>query len=110
MTEPDGRRTIYVCSYPKSGGVWVARLLGDVLDSPVGAVYPPSDKSAIATEGLNRSGRYCIRHGHSTPMAGRFDGAVVPRLDQFAYENLTDERIVFIVRDPRDIIVSGAYH
>lgn len=100
--------TIYVIGYPKSGSTWLARLLGDILDSPVGSVHPPSDSKCIATEGERRTGSYHIRQGHSSLTPG-YD-IIIPDHLTFAYEYLTDEKIVFVHRDPRDVIVSGAYH
>jgi len=104
------RTTVYVVGYPKSGSTWLSRLLGDALDSPVGAVFPPSSGKAIATEGQKRQGAYYIRQGHPTLVKGKFDGRVVPGIHKFAYENLSGEPIILITRDPRDIIVSGAFH
>lgn len=100
--------TIYVIGYPKSGTTWLARLLGDALDSPVGSVHPPGDNKCIATEGKQRTGGYSIRQGHPMLMPGY--QVLVPDYTIFAYENLVDERIVFVHRDPRDIVVSGAHH
>lgn len=101
--------TVYVLGYPKSGTTWLSRLLGDVLDSPVGAVFPPSSGKAIATEGENRKGSHYIRQGHAMPIQTE-GGPVVPATHSFAYKNLTDEKIVLVLRDPRDIMVSGAHH
>lgn len=99
---------IYVIGYPKSGTTWLARLLGDCLDSPVGSVHPPGDNKCIATEGMQRGGKYSIRQGHPIPTPGH--QVLIPDYTVFAYENLSNERIVFIHRDPRDIVVSGAHH
>lgn len=101
--------TIYVVAYPKSGGVWLCRLLGDVLDSPIGAVYPSSSNKAIGTEGENRKGEYYIRHGHPSLVEDK-GGPVVPGIHKFAYKNLTTEKVIVLLRDPRDIVVSGSYH
>lgn len=101
--------TVYVLAYPKSGGTWLCRLLGDVLDSPVGAVYPPSSQKAIGTEGQNRPGAYYIRHGHPSLVEDE-GGPVVPGIHKFAYKNLTTEKVIVLLRDPRDIMVSGAHH
>lgn len=102
----NGRQTIYVLSYPKSGGTWLARLLGDALNSPVGGIAPSEDDKAVATEGQDRPGSYYIRHGHAVPVE---TGAVlIPDRFGFAYKHLTNERIVILIRDPRDVAVSAA--
>lgn len=103
------RQTIYVSSYPKSGSTWCTRLLGDVLDSPTGGCMPEEDTKEIATEGQNRPGPYIIRKGHFV-LIDNDTGPVVPNPHRLAWKQLTDERIVFLVRDPRDICVSGAWH
>jgi hypothetical protein len=86
----------------------LARLLGDVLDSPVGALRSEFDDKAIATEGQERKGKYRIRQGHAVPVAGI--DSLLPNLNQFGYEHVTDEKVVIMWRDPRDILVSAAHH
>ncbi len=79
---------IYISAYPRSGTTWLARMLDSILE--------PS---------------YIVRRGHFVLMGdklckGRFytvDGT--PK--QLAQED--DASIVLLVRDPRDICVSGAW-
>lgn len=77
------REPIWVCGFPRSGNTWVARLLGDVLNSPVdaGRKYP-----ANADEGFDRDGPFVITQQHVKPPI--------------------DGKVVSIIRDPRDIAVS----
>jgi hypothetical protein len=84
-------------------------LLGDVLDSPIGAVFPPSSDKCIAAEGQGRKGGHYIRQGHAVPIEV-VGGPVVPEPHKFAYKNMNGEKIVLMLRDPRDICVSGAHH
>lgn len=84
------RKPIYVVGYPKSGNTWLSRLLGDALDSPI---ISGEDNPALADEGFSRDGKYVIRQRH------------------IRHKNKPDDgRIVFIVRDPRDIAVSVMYY
>jgi hypothetical protein len=99
---------IYILGYPKSGTTWLSRLLGDVLDSPVGALRPEFNDKAIATEGQGRKGKYRICQGHAVPVAGV--DCLLPNLNQFGYEHVTNEKVVIMWRDPRDILVSAAHH
>lgn len=103
------KQVIFVSGYPKSGSTWLTRLLGDIFDSPTGGCMPEEDHKEIATEGQNRPGNYIIRKGHFV-LIDNNTGPVVPRPHRLAWTRLTDERIVFLVRDPRDICISGAYH
>lgn len=80
-------REIYINGFPKSGNTWLARLLGDVLDSPVKTVKG----IALADEGAERKGDYVIRQHH----------LITPE-DAFG--------VVYIYRDPRDVVVSAAHY
>lgn len=108
---PSNSRTpIYVAGYPKSGTTWLTRLLGATLDCPTGGSTPALDETEIATEGQDRPQPYVIRKGHFTFV--RENGRpFVPRPHKMNLLNF-DPRpgIVFVIRDPRDIIVSGAHH
>jgi len=84
------KENIFVIGFPRSGNTWVARLLGDVLNSPVKA---RSGKVAIADEGFDRPGKYIIRQEHSDP-------------NQFTEQ----DKVVLVVRDPRDVIVSAMHY
>lgn len=103
------RIPIYVSSYPKSGSTWLTRLLGDVLNSPTGGSMPEQDNVEVATEGQDRPGDYIVRKGHFV-LIDNNTGPVVPAPHRLAWRQLTNEKIVFLVRDPRDICVSGAWH
>ena len=103
------RQTIYVSAYPKSGSTYLTRLLGDILNSPTGGCISSEDANEIATEGQDRPGSYVVRKGHYV-LIDDDSGDVVPRPHRMAYKQLTDEKVVFLVRDPRDICISGAYH
>lgn len=103
------KQIIYVAGYPKSGTTWLTRLLGDVLNSPTGGCMPSEDASEVATGGQYRSGSYIVRKGHFV-LIDDDTGPVVPRPHRLTWQQLTNERIVFLVRDPRDICVSGAWH
>lgn len=104
------RQTIYIAAYPKSGSTWLTRLLADVLNSPSGGCMPEEDNKEIATEGQDRPGPYMVRKGHFVLIDDDGPGPIVPSPHRLAWKRLTNERIVFLARDPRDICISGAYH
>lgn len=101
---------IYCLGWPKSGTTWLSRLLGDVLDSPVGSAYLGADSKCIATEGKDRAGKYHIRQGHLFPADDDTSNLVISKEDKLIYKNLKDEIVIYMRRDPRDIMVSASYH
>ncbi len=84
------KEDVFVIGFPRSGNTWVARLLGDVLDSPVKA---RNNNLSIGDEGFQRPGKYTIRQEHTEP-------------DNFSKE----DKIVLVVRDPRDVFVSAMHY
>ena len=78
-------KEIFVVSYPRSGAVWLSRLFGSALNSPVKS---KGDNLSIADEGFKRTGEFVIRQEHRKK-----------RID-------INEKIVYIYRDPRDVVTS----
>lgn len=89
-------KCILICGYPKSGTTWLARLIADVLNCPVLGSYEKKNVG-LALEGEDRPSSYICYKSH---------------LDYQSLHNSADNifRYVYIVRDPRDVIVSAAYH
>lgn len=100
---------VYVAGYPKSGTTWLTRLLSDCLNCPSGASIPKLDKTEPATGGKNRKEPFIVRKGHFLLQDG-LDGGFVPGAHQMNWQLQDEERVVFIVRDPRDIAVSGSHY
>lgn len=105
---------IFCVGYPKAGTSWLCRLLGDALNSPIGAAHRPDSHLAIATEGQSRLGDYYIAQDHLMPIN---DPArkrlIIPQPKKATLinlANLVDEKIVVIFRDPRDVVVSANHH
>lgn len=99
-------KDIVVVGYPRSGNTWLARLLGDYLDSPVTGFQ---SARPIATEGLDRKGGYIVRQLHLKPVrGGAAEFLVSPQ--QANINALQGERIVFAIRDPRDVAVSASFY
>lgn len=98
------KKPIFVCGYPKSGNTYLTRLIAEILDSPSGGSIPSEDSKELATEGLDRTGDYIVRKGHY-----RIVDTFVGKAHTIDKEQISNNPVFFIVRDPRDIVVSAAY-
>lgn len=87
MIDTSVLKEIFVVGRPRSGTVWLNRLLADALDSPLEA--PGGKADAPKYFGPGRDGGYVVRKIHNEIKRG-----------------LT----VFIQRDPRDVIVSTWFY
>lgn len=103
MKKSDNRTPIIVVGYPKSGNTWLCRLLGDVLDSPVRGLHL---KPPLAAEGEDRNGDYIIYQAHLRPVWRPDEESISPDIISLNVPRLTNERVVHIIRDPRDIVVA----
>ncbi len=103
--------TIYVAGYPKSGTTWITRLLGDVLRCKTGGSLPAEDKKEIAAEVYGEDSHIMIRKGHFVLMDTVASLPVIkPHRLQWKGLHEPSHKVVLVVRDPRDIAVSGAHH
>jgi hypothetical protein len=100
MTESGVQKTpIYVIGYPKSGTVWMTRLVADTLQCPSYGLTPAGEKSInnLDASGFDRKSNFEVLHGH----------LIAQNLPCQINEQ---SRIIYVVRDFRDVVVSGFFH
>ena len=85
---------IIVVGYPKSGNTWVTRLVAELVGCPV-VGFLDSDHNEMAREGLNRKSIFqCFKSHH--------------QYHELCNIKTNSRKIIYVIRDPRDICISGA--
>ncbi|MEM6350188.1 MAG: sulfotransferase domain-containing protein [Cyanobacteria bacterium P01_D01_bin.14] len=92
------KRSVIIAGYPKSGNTWITRLTAELLQCPVSGFWRDSrDRQEIACEGENRISTFeCYKSHHPLRV---FKGRL---------KKAKDFHVIHVVRDPRDISVSGS--
>lgn len=105
--QPNKMNDIYIAGYPKSGSTWLTRLVADALDSPAGQPFEGFNRDWVA-EGKERPGPFVVRRGHF--IIDDEGPAAVYKNVSINSNEAVDHKFIFIIRDPRDIAVSLAFH
>jgi sulfotransferase family protein len=96
---------IFIISYPKSGRTWHRFLLGHYLTLTLGLPITKKQKTAKLTGHMSGAR---ARYNHD---AANFIDAIPPQHPIVATPELwAGRKVIFLVRDPRDIIVSSWFH
>jgi len=90
--KPSNCDALYVVGFPKSGNTWLARLIADITQSNISTSNEQDVVNAV---------------DNSKQRKGRF---TVYKLHQDEKSNLpSEEKIVYIIRDVRDVLVSAFF-
>jgi len=88
---------IIVVGYPKSGSTWLTRLTAELVGCPAAGFWN-SDHGGIACEGSDRVSDFkCFKSHHQLHELG-------------IKEDSDEHHIIYVIRDPRDIAISGAHY
>ena len=90
---------INVCGYPRSGNVWLSRMLGEALDVRVVGVHGGRD--SLAAEGFDRKGKGYVKQAHYWPGE---EGNLAIDLEK------KEGIFLHIIRNPLDIAVSSTHY
>ncbi len=90
------KKNVVVVGYPKSGNTWCTRLVAQVLQAPVVGFFGADNKKELAEEGADRVSDFAVYKAHHA----------YARLNQSDVEH----KAIYVVRDPRDVAVSGAHY
>lgn len=85
---------IVIVGFPKSGTTWATRLVADLASCPA-AGHWLADHQELATEGLDRDSPHRCWKSHR-------------RFEDLNVDTEAGDRVIYVVRDPRDLVVSGA--
>ena len=94
-------KRVIICGYPKSGNTWLTRLTAEILGCPVAGFWCQPFNKDTSIEGLDRESEFqCFKAHH-------------------AFEQMTHtlnlygngpEKMIYIYRDPRSVVVSAAHY
>lgn len=89
-------KKIIVIGYPKSGNTWLTRLTAELVNCPVeGFLY--SNRNEEAIEGTDRISDFRLYKSHH-------------QFHKLAEDDIKFSKLIYVVRDPRDVSISGRHY
>ncbi len=92
------KKNIIIVGYPKSGTTWLSRLVAELVSCPLQGDWGFEDLNAPYKEGQNRTSEFQVFKSHHTFQEIK------------SASNLDIHKIIYIIRDPRDVVISGVHY
>ena len=92
------KRNIVIIGYPKSGTTWLSRLVAELVSCPLQGDWGFDEIKALYKEGTDRDSDYRVYKSHHS----------FNELEMASSLNIY--KSIYIIRDPRDVVVSGLYY
>jgi len=92
------KKNILIVGYPKSGTTWLSRLVAELIKCPIQGDWGFNNASSLYKEGEDRVSSFQCYKSHHT----------FNELHNASNQNIY--KIIYIIRDPRDIVISGAHY
>jgi hypothetical protein len=92
------KKNVIIAGYPKSGTTWLSRLVAELIVCPLIGDWGFENMRPPFSEGMDRGSEYQCFKSHHT----------YEEISQAS--DLPIHKIIYIVRDPRDVVISGAHY
>lgn len=91
------KKNIIIVGYPKSGTTWLSKLVAELINCPLKGNWGFSNINDGFTEGDHRISNYnCYKSHHSFNQISKVEEKEI-------------HKIIYIIRDPRDVVISGLH-
>ncbi|WP_299313726.1 sulfotransferase domain-containing protein [uncultured Aquimarina sp.] len=92
------KKNIVIVGFPKSGTTWASRLIAELIECPLNGDWGYENITSLYEEGEERISQYqCYKSHHTYDEIKK----VSP---------LKIHKIIYVIRDPRDIVISGIHY